>query len=328
MRILVVGAGAVGGYFGGRLVQAGRDVTFLVRSKRAEQIQAQGLRILSPMHGDFTVRPRTITAAQISSPYDVIFLSVKGYSLAAAINDFAPAVGPQTVIIPVLNGMHHIDVLTARFGTEHVLGGVCVVATEIDAQGRIVQLADFQSLTYGELDGKKTSRIEAVHDSFRGAGFDTAISGDILRDMWQKWVFLASLGAITCLLDGNIGEIVAVPGGVELSLSVFRECAAIAGACGYPLPEAFLAEKSGQLTAPGSTLSSSMYRDFKEQAPVEADSILGDLIERGQKHGVSAPLLQAAFVRLTIYQRGRERATADGELTAQARTKASANRAA
>jgi len=312
MRILVVGAGAVGGYFGGRLVQAGRDVTFLVRPKRAEQLQAQGLPIISPTYGDFTARPKVITAAVIPSPYDVIFLSVKSYSLAAAIDDFAPAVGPRTVIIPVLNGMHHIDVLRQRVGEKSVLGGVCFVATEIDAQGSIVQLADFQSLTYGELDGKKTARIEAVHDAFRGAGFDTTISGDILRDMWQKWVWLASVGALTCLLDGNIGEIVAVPAGADLILSVFRECAAIAGACGYPLSETFLAEKSSQLTAPGSPLTSSMYRDLKEQAPVEVDSILGDLIERGRKQGVSAPLVQAAFVRLSIYQRRRAAVNAAG----------------
>jgi 2-dehydropantoate 2-reductase len=312
MRILVVGAGAVGGYFGGRLVQAGRDVTFLVRPERAEQIQAQGLRILSPMHGDFTARPKTITAAQIVSPYDVIFLSVKSYSLAAAIDDFAPAVGPQTVVIPVLNGMHHVDVLTQRFGEHAVLGGVCYVATEIDSQGRIVQLADFQSLTYGELDGKKTPRIEAVHQAFSGAGFDATISGDILRGMWEKWIFLASLGAISCLLRGNIGEIVAVPGGAELCLSALRECAAIAGACGYPMPETFLAEKTAQLTAPGSKLTSSMYRDLTEHARVEVDTILGDLVERGRKLGVSAPIVQAAFVSLTIYQQERTRAKAAG----------------
>ncbi len=312
MRILVVGAGAVGGYFGGRLIQAGRDVTFLVLPKRVEQMQAQGLRILSPSHGDFTVRPKVTTAAQIASPYDVIFLSVKSYSLAGAIDDFAPAVGPQTVIFPVLNGMHHMDVLTQRFGEHAVLGGVCFVATETDSQGRIIQLADFQSLTYGEREGKKTSRIAAVHQAFSGAGFETAISGDILRDMWQKWVWLASLGAITCLLRGNIGEIVAVPGGAELCLSALRECAAIAGACGYPMSETFLAEKSPLLTAPGSKLTSSMYRDLTEQARVEVDTILGDLIERGRKHGVSAPIVQAAFVSLTIYQQGRARVKAVG----------------
>src|ERR1700683_4997867 len=186
MRILVVGAGAVGGYFGGRLVQAGRDVTFLFLPIRAEQIQAQGLQILSPMHGDFTARPKTITAAQIASPYDIIFLSVKNYSLAAAIDDFAPAVGPQTVIIPVLNGMHHMDVMTQKFGEHAVLGGVCFVSTAIDSQGRIVQLADFQSLAYGELDGKKTSRIEAVHQEFSGAGFQAAISKHTSGDMWRE----------------------------------------------------------------------------------------------------------------------------------------------
>ena len=312
MRILVAGAGAVGGYFGGRLAQAGRDVTFLVRPKRAEQIQAQGLRILSPKYGDFTVRPKVITAAQIASPYDAIFLSVKSYNLAGAIDDFAPAVGPQTVIIPVLNGMRHLDELIERFGKDAVLGGVCYIATEMDSQGQIIQLADFQSFDYGELDGKKTSRIEAVHQAFQGAGFDTAISGDILRDMWEKWVLLSSLGAVTCLLRGNIGEIVAVPGGADLSLSALRECAAIAAACGYPLSEAFLAAKSSQLTAPASSLTSSMYRDLKEQAPVEVDSILGHLIERGRKHGVSAPIVQAAFVSLAIYQQGRAHAKGFG----------------
>jgi 2-dehydropantoate 2-reductase len=312
MRILVVGAGAVGGYFGGRLIQAGRDVTFLVLPRRAEEIRAQGLRILSPMHGDFTIRPKTITAAQIASPYDVIFLSVKSYGLAAAIDDFAPAVGPPTVIIPVLNGMHHMDALAQRFGEHAVLGGVCYVSTEIDSQGRIIQLAGFQSLTYGEPDRKKTARIEAVHQEFSGAGFEAAISGDISRDMWQKWVWLATVGASTCLLRGNIGEIAAVPGGAELCLSVLRECAAIAGACGYPMSEAFLAETSSQLTAPASTLTSSMYRDLTEQAPVEADTILGDLIERGRKRGVSAPIIQAAFVSLTIYQQGRVRAKGVG----------------
>jgi len=310
MRILIVGAGAVGGYFGGRLAQAGRDVTFLVRPKRAQQIEAQGLRILSPTHGDLSLRPRTITAAQIVSPYDIILLSVKSYDLSAAIEDFAPAVGSKTVIIPVLNGMHHIDVLTERFGENAVLGGVCYVSTEIDSQGSIIQLADFQGLIYGELHGKKTSRIEAVHQVFQGSGFDSAISEDILRDMWQKWVYLASVGAITCLLGGNIGEIVAVPGGANLSLSALRESAAIAGACGYPLSDAFLTEKSSQLTAPASSFTSSMYRDLKEQAPVEVDSILGDLIERGRKHGVSARIVQAAFVSLTIYQQRRTRAKA------------------
>jgi 2-dehydropantoate 2-reductase len=311
MRILVVGAGAVGGYFGGRLAQAGRDVTFLVRPHRAETIRAAGLQVVSP-HGDFTVYPKTITTTEIAFTYDVILLSVKSFAFLSAIDDFATAIGPQTLIVPVLNGMRHMDLLMERFGKHAVLGGVCVVATEMDPQGRIVQLADFQSLRYGELDGQQTERVEAVDQALRGAGFDAAISTQILQDMWQKWVQLASLGAITCLLRGNIGEIVAVPGGAELSLTALSECAAIAGACGYPPSLSFLAEKSAQQTATGSPLASSMYRDLKKGAQVEANTILGDLIERGQKHNVSAPILRAAFASLSMYRRGLEHAKAAG----------------
>lgn len=308
-RILVVGAGAVGGYFGGRLIQAVRDVTFLVRPKRAEEIRRNGLRILSARHGDFTVQAKAITTTHLASFYDVILLSVKSYDLTAAINDFTPAVGPQTSIVPTLNGMHHIAVLTEKFGEGPVLGGACFVSTEIDSEGQIVQLADFQSLSYGELDRRKTPRIESVHQVFQKAGFDTSISIDILRDMWQKWVWLASLGAVTCLLRGNIGEIVAVSGGGDLSLSALRESASIASACGYQLSETFLKERSSQLTAPDSWLTSSMYRDLKQHRSVEVRSILGDLVERGRDHHISAPILQAAFVSLSIYQRRHEQAT-------------------
>lgn len=302
MKILVVGAGAVGGYFGGRLVQAGRDVTFLVRQNRANQLETQGLQIISPRYGDFTTHPKTVTASKIASPYDLILLSVKNYALSAAIDDFAPAVGPQTVIVPVLNGIRHMDVLTGRFGKDSVLGGVCLVATELDSQGRVVQLAEFQSINYGEIDGKKTVRIEGVHRAFSGAGFDTTISKDILRDMWQKWVWLATLGASTCLLRGNIGKIAATPGGKDVSLSALQECTDIAAACGYPLAAEFLSEKRSQLSDSNSTLTSSMYRDLSKHGHVEVDAILGDLVERGKKAGVSQPTLQAALVSLLIYE--------------------------
>jgi 2-dehydropantoate 2-reductase len=312
MRVLVVGAGAVGGYFGGRLAQAGRDVTFLVRAKRAEKIRSKGLQIVSPKYGDFTVKPKVVTAGQIAGPYDVILLSVKSYDLAGAIEDFAPAVGPQTMILPALNGMRHMDILIEKFGKEAVLGGVCFVATQLDAQGRIVQLSDFQTLSYGELDGRKTARIFALHEVFSGAGFDAAISTEILRGMWQKWVWLASLGAATCLLRGNIGEIAAAPGGPEVALAVLRECAAISAACGYAMPDSFLAQKGTQIAAAGSSLTSSMYRDLNDGARVEVDNILGDLIERGRKFGIVAPFVQAAFVNLTIYQQKRASAKAAG----------------
>jgi 2-dehydropantoate 2-reductase len=301
LRILIVGAGAVGGYFGGRLAQAGRDVTFLVRPSRAKQLSQDGLRIISP-HGDAVLSPKLISADKIDAPYDIIFLSVKAYALEAAMNDFAAAVGPETIIFPVLNGMRHIDILTKRFGEHAVIGGVCLVAAEIDHQGRIVQLADFQRLVYGERNGESTPRLKALDATLQGVGFDARLSPDIMQAMWEKWVQLASLGAITCLMRGTIGEIVAAPGGAELSIDVLNESVAVATACGYKPSEKVLSRHAAAMTAPGSLLTSSMYRDLRKGAPVEADQILGDFIERGSARGVTTPLLKAAFVNLRVYQ--------------------------
>jgi 2-dehydropantoate 2-reductase len=301
MRILIVGAGAVGGYFGGRLAQAGRDVAFLVRPSRAKQLRQDGLRIISP-HGDAVLTPKVISATEIDTPYDLVFLSVKAYALEAAMNDFAAAVAPETMILPVLNGMRHIDLLTKRFGDHAVIGGVCLVATEIDDEGRIVQLADMQQLLYGERNGETTPRLQTLDATLQGAGFDARLSKDITQAMWEKWVQLASLGAITCLMRGTIGEIVGAPGGAEISLKVVDESAAIAAACGHKPSEAILSRHAAAMTAPGSPLASSMYRDLRKGAPVEVDHILGDFIERGSAHGVATPLLKAAFVNLRVYQ--------------------------
>jgi len=301
LRILIVGAGAVGGYFGGRLAQAGRDVTFLVRPSRAKQLSQDGLRIISP-HGDAVLSPKLISADKIDAPYDIIFLSVKAYALETAMNDFAAAVGPETIIFPVLNGMRHIDILTKRFGEHAVIGGVCLVAAEIDHQGRIVQLADFQRLVYGERNGETTPRLKALDATLHGAGFDARLLPDIMQAMWEKWVQLASLGAITCLMRGTIGEIVAAPGGAELSIDALNESVAVATACGQKPSEKVLSRHAAAMTAPGSSLTSSMYRDLRNGAPVEADHILGDFIERGSAHRVTTPLLKAAFVNLRVYQ--------------------------
>jgi 2-dehydropantoate 2-reductase len=303
MRILIVGAGAVGGYFGGRLAQAGHDVTFLVRPSRAKQLGRDGLRIISP-HGDAVLTPKLVSAEEIDRPYDAVFLSVKAYALEVAMDDFAPAVGPETMILPVLNGMRHIDLLTKRFGEYAVIGGVCIVASEIDDEGRIVQLADFQRLVYGERNGETTPRLKTLDATLQGAGFDARLSTDILQEMWEKWVQLASLGAITCLMRGTIGQIVAVPGGADLSLKVLDESAAIATACGHKPSEALLSRHAAAMTVPESQLTSSMYRDLRKGARVEADHILGDFIERGSAHGVATPLLKAALVNLRVYQEG------------------------
>lgn len=301
MRLLVVGAGSTGGYFGGRLAEAGRDVTFLVRPRRAAQLQATGLNIVSP-HGDVALRPKLVTADAITAPYDAVLLAVKAYSLDAAIEDFAAAVGPRTAIIPTLNGMRHIDVLAERFGEETVAGGVCKVAATIDPEGRILQLAAFQELAYGERDGSVSSRMKKLDAFMQGAGFEARLSGAIGYEMWEKWAMLATLGAITCSMRGNIGEIVAAPGGSSFILDILDEVVRIVSAAGEAPTAPFLESARKTLTTPGSTQSPSMYRDLQEGAAIEADQIIGDLLARGGKAGVAAPLLAATYSHMCVYQ--------------------------
>ena len=209
MTILVVGAGATGGYFGARLAQAGRDVTFLVRPHRAGQLRERGLRIVGPGAGPGAgqvVRPDLVMAGELTGPADVVLLSVKASALDQAIADFAPAVGPQTMVVPFLNGLAHLAVLNKRFGESAVLGGVIVIATQLNSEGDIVQLSPPASLAIGTQDGIRATRLQAVFEQLSGAGFDASISDEIIARMWQKWVFVATIGALTCLMRGTWGR--------------------------------------------------------------------------------------------------------------------------
>jgi 2-dehydropantoate 2-reductase len=300
MRILVVGAGSTGGYFGGRLAQAGRDVTFLVRPARAEQLRTNGLQIVSP-HGDVTLKPQLVTAGSIGGPFDVVLLTVKAFALDAALGDMTPAVGPDTMVLPVLNGMKHVDALTERFGDRTVVGCVCRVATVVD-QGRIVQLSKLQDLAYGEMDGSVSPRIKQLDAFMQGAGFDARLSTGIAREMWEKWALLAALGGINCLMRGTVGEIVAAPGGLDFVLAFLAEVVAVVDAVGHPMSDEFLTGARAVLTAKGSAQTSSMYRDLQQGSPIEADQIIGDLLARGRRVGIAMPLVAAAYANLSVYQ--------------------------
>jgi 2-dehydropantoate 2-reductase len=303
VMILCVGAGAVGGYFGARLAAAGRDVTFLVRPNRAAALRAQGLQVKSPL-GDLTLQPKLVIAEDLSGPFQLIFLSVKAYALEAAMKDFAPAVGPNSLILPVLNGMAHMARLEARFGRDALIGGACRIAVTLQ-DGVIRQLMPLQQIGYGELDGAESERVRAVDAAMQGVGFDASISSTILPDMWEKWVQLASLGGANCLLRGSIGEIVAAPGGQATALAILQEAADVARSCGYPPSDRFMSTATTSLTQPGSPLASSMYRDLKGGAAVEVDAILQDLVDRGHANGVNTPLLRAAAAQLHLYQAAR-----------------------
>ena len=260
------------------------------------------MHVVSP-HGDATVPVRAGTAAELDGTYEAVLLAVKAMALDAAMADMAPAVGPETAILPVLNGMRHMDLLRARFGPAALAGCALKIATVIDDAGRIVQLNPVQDLAFGELNGAATPRMAALCGFLQGAGFDARLVLDITREMWRKWVFLAALGAITCLMRGSIGQVTAAPGGAAFARELLGEIAAVVTAEGHPPGDGFLAGLEEQLTVPDSNLASSMFRDLLAGQPVEADQILGDLLERGRRAGLSTPLLAAAFAHLCVYSR-------------------------
>jgi 2-dehydropantoate 2-reductase len=305
MRILVVGAGAIGGYFGGRMLAAGRDVTFLVRPRRAAELADAGLVIKSP-NGDVTLKnPPTVQADKLNEKFDAVLLSCKAFDLDDAIRSFAPAVGAQTAIIPLLNGMLHLDVLDEKFGREHVLGGLCAIAVTLNEHREVVQLAPMQSLNFGERDGRISDRVRAIADVMASGNFGAVVSEHVIQEMWEKWVFLASLAASTSLMRAPVGIILASPGGRDFILGMLDECSAIATASGYAPRAPFLERTRGMLTAEGSQLTASMFRDIKAGARVEADHVIGDLIARGDAAKVPVPKLRVAYTHLKAYEKQR-----------------------
>jgi len=302
MRILVVGAGAIGGYFGGRLLQHGADVTFLVRPRRAAELARDGLVIKSP-HGDVTLRdPPAVLADHLAEPFDIVLLSCKAFDLDDAIRSFAPAVGPQTAIMPMLNGMRHLDVLDARFGSDRVLGGQCAIAATLSPERHVVQLSPMQSLGFGERDGTMSDRVRAADAIFTRGHFDGKASTTIVQDMWEKWTLLATLASATCLMRAPIGKILEAPGGRDYILGVRDEIGAIAAAAGHQPRAAFLERITGILTAEGSPFTASMFRDILAGLPIEADHIVGDLISRAEAAGIEVPRLRVAYAHLKTYE--------------------------
>ncbi|WDD91634.1 2-dehydropantoate 2-reductase [Burkholderia sp. FERM BP-3421] len=301
MRILVVGAGAVGGYFGGRLAAAGRDVTFLVRDARAQALARDGLVIRSP-RGDLTLpAPRVVRAGESAEPFDLVLLSCKAYSLDDAIASFEPFVGPATRVLPLLNGMRHLDVLDARFGVDRVLGGLCVIAATLDREQRIVHLNDAHGVSFGARSEGAADAARAIADVLAGAGFDASLRDDIIARMWEKWVFLATLAASTTLMRGAVADILAAPDGRLLIETLYGECRAISGRHGHAPSDAFDASVQRMLFTP-SPLTASMLRDLESHARVEADHVIGDLLARAGEAGAGLSPLRIAYNHLKTYE--------------------------
>ena len=306
MRILVVGAGGIGGYFGGRLLEGGCDVTFLVRPRRAAQLSAAGLDLRSPKGDYHHPQPPTVQVATLRGPFDLVLLSCKAYDLDDAIRSFAPAVGPDTTILPLLNGMRHLDVLEQRFGSAAVLGGQCVISVALDEQGTIRHLNDSHLLSFGEKDTSRSARVRAIEATLSRARFELRLSEQIIQEMWEKWVFLATLAGITCLMRATVGDVVAA-GGAELTARLLAECATIAADSGFR-PSLSSQERSLRiLTAPGSAITASMLRDIERAGATEVEHVLGDLIRRRVAPSHVPSILCIAYLHVAAYEIRRQR---------------------
>lgn len=310
MRILILGAGAIGGYLGGRLLETGADVTFLVRPARAELLARNGLNIVSPA-GDTRIAPsavRTVTADTVGADYDLVLLSCKAFDLASSIEAIRPALaGSRASIIPLLNGMRHLDDLDATFGKQRVLGGTAHISVTLGNDGTVHHLNKLHRYTYGPRTPEQAELAQRASPILTRANADVRLSQAIMTDMWEKWVLLATLAGMTCLMRASIGDIVATHDGRRLILAIIDECALIAAASGNPAREQVLAVTRGLLTEPGSPLKASMLRDIEQGNRVEAEHIVGDLVARASTLGVPAPLLETAYCHLQAYELGLRR---------------------
>mgnify|MGYP003609409241 CR=1 FL=1 len=300
MRILILGAGGIGGYFGARIQAAGGDVTFLVRPARAAQLARDGLRVKSPF-GDLALPAQAVTRETLVGTYDVVFVSCKAYDLASAIDAIAPAVGPETAVVPLLNGIRHIDTLVGRFGAERVLGGVALISVALDADGTVLHLNKVHKLVVGSRTSPENRWLAPLAELLGRCGVDFTLSGNVVQAMWDKVVFLATLAGSTCLMRASVGDIMRTLAGESFVRGLFAECAALAAASGQALSEAQQAAYLGQLTDPASGLMASMLRDVERGGPTEAEHILGDLVARAQGLGLAAPNMALAYSHLQAY---------------------------
>ena len=310
MRILVLGAGGTGGYFGGRLAQSGADVTFLVRKPRAAQLEQHGLQIRSPLgDADFPVAhvvAEDVAALTQARPFDLVLLSCKAYDLDSSLDAIAPAMGTQTTVMPILNGLLHYVELDARFGRERVLGGLCLISATKGPEGEVMHLGKPASITFGERDGNPDSaRVRDFAALCARAGLDHLAADDINQQLWNKYSFLTTLAAGTCLMRVSVGMIVGGEGGLDFMQALYRECLAVADAAGQPVSAQTQTIALGNLTQADSPVKASMLRDLEAGQRVEAAHIVGDMLHRAQAAGIAAPLLGAAWCHLQAYEANR-----------------------
>jgi 2-dehydropantoate 2-reductase len=313
MRILVLGAGGVGGYFGGRLAQAGTaEIAFLVRPGRKAQLDRDGLVIESPA-GEFRGPVQAITADGLGPGWDIVLLTAKAYDLESAIAAIRPAVDARTAVLPLLNGMSHIQALQDAFGKRCVLGGLAQIQATLAPDGTVRHLAPPAALQFGELDATLSPRVEALQAAFASTTVQARAVVDIIGAMWAKLVFLGTLAAATVLMRANMGEISAAPGGAAWVDRLLERNVAIATANGHP-PKPEMLAIYRKVIQNDAAVAASMLRDLEGGGRIESDHILGFLLDAARQAGIDDALHETAFIHAKAYEARRAAGRLPGRL--------------
>lgn len=292
MRILVVGAGGVGGSYGTLLQEAGRDVTYLVRPARAEKLRRDGLTFVSP-GGTRTNAVTCVTAGEQAGPFDLVILATKSYGLDSALEDIGPFVTPKTKIIPILNGMAHINRVNELYPGQ-VIGGIVRIVATMDGDS-VCQMTPLITMTIGSLDDHPVP--PDVIEALDGAGFTLIVSDSIRAALWEKWAFIASAGVVTCLFRGPVGSLIDA-GGLGYIYSAISEGEAVAAAAGYPVSEEGHRNALGLLTEKGSAFTSSLYRDIASGHAHEGEHIVGAMAQEARTLGIATPLIDLTLAQI------------------------------
>jgi 2-dehydropantoate 2-reductase len=307
VKILILGAGAVGGYWGARLHQAGIDVTFLLREKRAETVRRNGLVVKSAKSGDAVLPVKVATKATEGGPYDVIILACKGYDLPSAMDAIAPAVGGDTTIVPMLNGHIHFAALDARFGRDRVAGGLARISGMLGPNGEILH-SGASGVSFGERDGTPARpALVALDGACKKAGIDGGLNANINQDLWDKWIMLGSIAGMCSAMRGTIGDMMASDDGEAIMSEILEECRKVAAAEGYPPSDKVVGTIRAGLTQKGGKGVASILGDIEKGGAVEGKQIVGDMLARARKHGIAAPNLRFAYAHLQTYEARRAR---------------------
>jgi 2-dehydropantoate 2-reductase len=312
MRILILGAGGTGGYFGGRLVESGADVTFLLRPERAKRIKENGLVIKSPS-GNAELQVNTMLAGESARKFDVVLVTCKAYDLDSALHAIEPYVDAGALALPVMNGMAHNDRLRERLGHGRVVGGIAQISATINAFGEIEHLNPTARMVFGAFaDQPNHLEIDPVLDDLLAvtskANFASKRADPIDQNLWEKWVMLATLAGMTTLMRATIGEIMTTKGGQDLMAEFLEETIAVATEAEYPPSEEFLKHARGLLFDRNSSFTASMLRDMEAGGPIEAEQIIGDMYHRARDAGLDAHLLRVAYCHLQAYEARRAKA--------------------